>query len=88
MTTHVHLLVEAPGTGISAAMHWLLGVYAQRFNRRHRRKGHLYEERFRAWVIRDEAHLERAITYVLANPSRVGLCSQAADWPWSGPHVA
>jgi putative transposase len=86
--SHFHLIVEAPGTQISAGMHWLLGVYAQSFNRRHGRKGHLYEERFRAWLIRDEAHLYLAIRYTLANPVRAGLCTRIEDWRWSGPQGA
>jgi hypothetical protein len=62
----------------------LLGVYAQYFNRRHERKGHLYQERFRARVIRDEPHLREAMGYVYANPVRAGPCATVYDWPWSG----
>src|SRR5205085_7611740 len=83
--THVHMVIDAPGTRISGAMHWLLGVYAQYFNRRHGRRGHLYQERFRAWIIRDEPHLREAIGYVYANPVRAGLCATLHEWPWSGP---
>ena len=85
MSTHLHLLIETSPRQISAGMHWLLGVYAQAFNRRHSRKGHLYEERFRAWVVRDEDHLSNAIRYVLDNPVRAGICARIEDWPWSGP---
>ena len=65
-------------------MQWLNGVYAQAFNGRHARCGHLFGERFRARVIRDEEHLYEACRYVVANPVRAGLCGQATDWPWSG----
>jgi putative transposase len=64
-------------------MHRLNGLYAQRFNRRHTRKGHLYEERFSAWIVLDEEHLENTIEYVLENPVRAGLCARAEDWLWS-----
>jgi REP element-mobilizing transposase RayT len=65
-------------------MQWLNGVYAQRFNRRHARYGHLFAGRYGSRVIEGEEYLERACAYVLLNPVRAGLCGQAADWPWSG----
>ena len=64
-------------------MHRLNGLYAQHFNRRHGRKGHLYEERFSAWVVNDEAHFENTIRYVLENPVRAGLCRRVEDGVWS-----
>ena len=82
--THYHLVVETECERLSRGMHRLNGIYAQRFNRRHQRKGHLFEERFSSWVVRDELHLQATWRYVLANPVRAGLCRYAEDWPWSG----
>jgi REP element-mobilizing transposase RayT len=84
MSTHFHLVIPAPVPAISAAMHWLMGIYAQRINRRHNRTGHLFENRFSAWVIRDEDHWRKTCRYVLENPVKAGLCASALDWPWSG----
>jgi hypothetical protein len=69
-------------------MHRLNGLYAQRFNERHGRKGHLFEERFACWVISDEDHLRRAIGYVLENPVKAGLCDDVRDWLWSWSRYA
>ncbi len=84
MSTHFHLVVRAQLPLLSRGMHWLNGVYAQRFNVRHRRTGHLFENRFSARVMRDDEHWERTCRYVLENPVKAGLCEFAADWPWSG----
>jgi len=65
MGTHFHLLIEAPVDRLSAGMHRLAGLHAQGFNRRWARKGHLYEERFACWVIRDEDHFHNATEYIL-----------------------
>src|SRR5438270_572822 len=46
MGTHYHLLVETDRDALSWGMHRLNGLYAQGFNRRHGRKGGLFEERF------------------------------------------
>jgi putative transposase len=83
MGTHYHLVVETTIERLSAGMQYLNGEYAQRFNRRHDRDGHVFGDRFAAWVIRDENHYERTLQYVLANPVRAGLVDDWADWPWS-----
>ncbi len=65
-------------------MHQPERPYAQLFNKRHDRRGHLFESRFSAWVVRDEAHLEATCQYVLDNPARAGL-DTAEPWPWAPP---
>jgi putative transposase len=81
--THYHLIVDAPTAKLSAAMQQLNSEYARRFNTRHDRHGHLFGERYRSWVIRDEAHLHAALQYVVDNPVKAGLCCSGADWPWT-----
>ena len=87
MGTHYHLVLEATQQRLSDGMRRLNGDYARRFNKRHGRRGHLFDERFASYVIRDEQHLQAAITYVLQNPVRAGLCDHADDWQWSGASV-
>ena len=84
MSTHYHLVLRTTVTSLAAGMHWLTGVYAQRFNRRHRRFGHLFAGRYGSRTIDSDEYLVRACEYVLLNPVRAGLCLRAADWPWSG----
>jgi putative transposase len=83
MGTHYHLVVETTIERLSAGMQYLNGDYAQRFNRRHDRDGHVFGARFAAWTIRDDEHYGRTLEYVLANPVRAGLVDDWADWPWS-----
>jgi REP element-mobilizing transposase RayT len=83
MTTHYHVVVEAATSDLSSGMQRLNGVYAQRFNRRHARAGHLFGDRFGTRAIEREEHLAEVCRYVVANPVRAGLCSRASDWrPW------
>jgi REP element-mobilizing transposase RayT len=84
MSSHFHLLVRAPLERLSKGMHWLNGTYAQRFNRRWGRVGHLFQNRFDAWVMRDERHWRNTRRYILENPVKAGPCEYAEDWPWSG----
>jgi REP-associated tyrosine transposase len=84
MPNHYHLVVGAVLERLSRGLHRLNGIYAQRFNERHERSGHLFGDRFAAFVIRDEDHLLNACEYVRQNPVRAGLCEHADDWPWAG----
>jgi putative transposase len=83
MGTHYHLVLESDRDALSAGVQRLNGVYAQLFNRRHGRTGHLFGDRFHAWVIVDEDHLRATCAYVLENPVRAGLCADPSDWPWT-----
>jgi REP element-mobilizing transposase RayT len=84
MPNHYHLVVDAFLTSLSRGLHRLNGSYAREFNDRHERSGHLFGNRFAAWVIRDENHLRNACAYVQHNPVRAGLCEDADEWPWGG----
>lgn len=83
MENHFHLLVETPLPNLSRGMRQLNGVYAQRFNRRHGRVGHVFQGRFHATLIERDSHLLAVSSYVPLNPVRAGLCREPADWPWS-----
>jgi REP element-mobilizing transposase RayT len=88
MTTHYHAVLEAARGHLSAGMQWLNGVYAQTFNKRYGRHGHLFGARYGARAIESEEYLARACDYIVLNPVRAGLCEGAADWPWSATRSA
>ena len=82
MPNHYHLVVECLRDRLSRAMHRVNGAYAEGFNAKYSRSGHLWGDRFALWQVRDEDHLHAACEYVLTNPVRAGLCERPADWPW------
>lgn len=83
MGNHYHLLVGTPEATLSRGMRQLNGDYAQHFNRRHGRDGHVFQGRFKAILVQREAHLLEVARYVVRNPVRAGLVASPADWPWS-----
>jgi putative transposase len=86
MPNHYHLIVETTRAELSKGMQRLNGLYAQHFNHRHDRVGHLFQNRFSSYVIESEDHFEQALAYVRANPVEAGLCERVEDWPWAdGP---
>jgi putative transposase len=83
MGSHYHLIVQTPAANLSVGMQLLNGRYAQRFNWRHGRHGHLFGGRFYSVLIESNSHLFAALRYVARNPVEAGLCANAADWRWS-----
>jgi REP element-mobilizing transposase RayT len=83
MDNHYHLLVETIGANLGAGMQWLNGTYAQAFNRRGGRSGHLFQGRYHATLVRRDAHLLEAARYIVLNPVRAFLCDGADEWEWS-----
>jgi hypothetical protein len=63
-------------------------LYAQWFNRRHDRVGHLFQERYWSQVIDTDARLSAAVRYIVDNPVRAGLCARPEDWRWSSARAA
>jgi putative transposase len=58
-------------TNLARGMRELNGVYAQTFNRRHRRSGHIFGGRYSAVGVTRESHLLELSRYVVLNPERV-----------------
>jgi REP element-mobilizing transposase RayT len=83
MTTHYHLLVEAGDDRLQPGMHRLNGQYAQQFNRKYGRKGHLRGDRYTPTPVETESHLIAAFRYIVRNPVRAGLTQSPSEWPWS-----
>jgi REP element-mobilizing transposase RayT len=83
MDNHVHVLVETPQPNLGQGMQRLHGLYAQTFNARHDAVGHLFQGRFGARPVADEAHLWQVATYIARNPVSAGLCRRPDAWPWS-----
>jgi REP element-mobilizing transposase RayT len=83
MTNHYHLVVETEQTLLSLGMQRLNGRYAERFNRRFKRTGHLWGDRFWTRLVETEESLSEVCACVIANPVRAGLVARARDWPWS-----
>ncbi|MDF2176713.1 transposase [Aliiglaciecola sp. CAU 1673] len=84
MPNHYHLLVETPEANLSRGMRQLNGVYTQKFNRVHKRVGHLFQGRFKAILVDKDSYLLELSRYIVLNPVRAnGLANSPEEWPWS-----
>jgi putative transposase len=83
MTNHVHFIaLPSHLESFARAMRRTQSSYAQSFNRRYWRSGHLFENRFFSCVF-GANHLTSALLYVDCNPVRAGMVGEATERPWS-----
>jgi REP element-mobilizing transposase RayT len=83
LPNHYHLLLETPEPTLATGMRCLNGRFAQRFNRRYDRVGHVFQGPYGAELVQTDAHLRETCRYIALNPVRAGLCEDPAEWPWS-----
>ena len=87
MVNHVHLLFKSGKHSISTVMRRLLTWYAQFFNRKQHRSGHLFENRYKSILCDEETYLLALVRYVHLNPVRAKIVSTLDEldrYPWSG----
>jgi len=70
MPNHFHLLLRTGNVPISTVMRRLLTGYAGSFNRRHRRHGHLFQNRYKSILCQEDAYLLELVRYIHLNPLR------------------
>jgi putative transposase len=83
MPNHVHLLLEPATTPVSRLLQGVQGAFAQYLNRRYRRVGHRFQDRFRAILCEKNNYLLELVRYLHLNPVRAGLTRTPEKWPWS-----
>ncbi|MGK2858630.1 MAG: transposase, partial [Thermoanaerobaculia bacterium] len=83
LDNHFHLVLETPGPTLSRGMQWLNGSYAAWFNRRHKRWGHLFGDRFHAFLVEKEAYYLELLRYVVLNPVRAKMVDRPEQHAWS-----
>ena len=82
MENHVHLLVHDGKDHVSLLMKKLGVSYSQYYNRRYKRQGHLFQDRYLSEAVENESYLLMVFRYILNNPWNAGICP-AADYEWS-----
>jgi REP element-mobilizing transposase RayT len=80
---HFHMLARSPIGRLDAAMHDIQMCYARRVNRRLRRDGPLFRNRYNSRRVTSAAYRRRLVSYIDANPVAAGLVARPEDHPWS-----
>src|SRR5712692_6666635 len=83
MGNHVHLAIRTAEFPLSRVMAGLQSSYTQWFNRRHKRAGHLFQGRYKAFLVQEDRYLLGLVRYIHENPVKARLVEKARDYPWS-----
>jgi putative transposase len=85
-SNHIHLIVKDDGETniIPQSIGLVAGRTAQEYNRRKRRKGAFWEDRYNSTAIETGEHLMRCLVYIDLNMVRAGVVSHPSEWPFGG----
>ena len=84
MSNHYHLLLETPEANLVAGMKWFQGTYTQRFNAMFKRRGHLFQGRYKALPVEcsgETGYFREVGQYIHLNPFRAGLAGVGQSEP-------
>lgn len=87
---HFHLLLKTGNAPIATIMRRLLTGYATGFNRRHRRSGHLFQNRYKSILCQEDAYLIELVRYIHLNPLRARIARDLETldtYPYAGHSV-
>ncbi len=87
LPNHIHVLLRRRDTPVSTFMQRLLTGHAVFFNKKYRRSGHLFQNRYKSILCRSDLHFLELVRYIHLNPLRAGLLDsmeQLEGYPYSG----
>jgi len=87
LPNHFHLLCKTGKIPLARSMRRLLTGYVVKFNQRHNRHGHLFQNRYKSIVCQEDAYLVELVRYIHLNLMRVGMVKGLVELnrsPWSG----
>jgi REP element-mobilizing transposase RayT len=87
MTNHVHLLIYDNGQDISEAMKGFNLSYVIYFNKKYNRCGHLFQDRFKSFIITNDAYFSEVSRYIHRNPIEANIVRNAEDHKWSSAGI-
>jgi putative transposase len=84
MSNHIHLLIKPEnGLDLPAIMQWTLSVFAMSYNRKLGLTGHVWQDRYRSFIIESVYHFFRAFFYIADSSVRAGIVERPADFRFS-----
>ncbi len=83
MNNHYHVVITTHDANLSDAMRDINGDYAQWWNKRHGRVGHVFQARFDSQIVQDGVYFLTVCRYAVLNPVRARIVTTPQRWPWS-----
>ena len=86
MTNHFHLLVKEVDVTIGVLVKKIAGAYVKYYNRKNRRDGHLFKERFKSEPCEDDDYFMTLLRYIHQNPVKARMVKDVADYEFTSWH--
>lgn len=83
MNNHYHFFMETPKGNLSQIMRHINGAYTNYFNIRHKRRGHLFQGRYKAILVEADSYAGELSRYIHLNPVRAGMAIIPEKFNWS-----
>ena len=84
MNNHVHMLLETAGVeNLSKYMHCLNTRFGQYYNKKYKRVGYVFRDRYKAEGIYSEKQLYNCIKYIYDNPVKAEICKKPEEYEFS-----
>ena len=83
MTNHIHLLLETNESEIGKIMQKIAGDYARTYNMKYGHKGHLFEDRYKSCLVKDDDYFLQISRYIHLNPVKARMAVYPEDYKWS-----
>ena len=83
MDNHYHLVLENSSGMMSDFLKLLNGQYGMYYRKMNGGKGYVFQSRFKSTIIEDDSYLIKSIEYLLQNPVRAGIVTDAENYIWS-----
>ncbi len=80
LSNHYHLLLETPELNLSRSIQWICISYIQYFNTKRKRKGHLFQARFKSVLIDADEYLTHLSRYIHLNPLRTKIVESLDEY--------
>jgi putative transposase len=84
MGNHIHLMIEMTNNeSVSRLMQWILSVFALKYNRIHKYKGHVWYDRFKSKIVSSYMQFLNTFVYIANNPVRARLVYDPFEYQYS-----
>ena len=87
MTNHLHALMQIGNEPLGKLMHHIARRYSRYRHRHLRTSGHLFERRYRAWLVDMDAYFLTLLRYIHRNPVKANMVSDPGEYRWSSHHA-
>jgi len=83
MGNHIHLLLKEENEGIEQIFKRIGARYVYWYNRKYKRSGHLFQDRFKSEPVEDNEYFLTVMRYIHQNPVVANLCDSIEEYRWS-----